>query len=663
MEKVLEKTQRADLQRLASIYAQDYQENYNLALKRSLEINAPLFIELSDGNIALLDGIDERGKLVYIKTENNTEAAQTTGADQIQPGGELGLYLTGRGLTVGVWEVGSPNLDHQEFVGRISQRDGGNNIASAANHATHVNGTVGAQGVNPVARGMANEVFLHSYTAENDENEMAAAAANGLLISNHSYGIVRGWNDNTWEGNPSISTEEDYLFGFYERQAFDWDQIAHSAPYYLIVKSAGNERNDTGNEAGITTNDGNDGTGYDCIAHGSIAKNVLTVGAVRAVPEYNGPGSVIMSSFSSWGPADDGRIKPDLVAQGVGVRSSGGSQNNTYSTLQGTSMSSPNAAGSLLLIQQLSRDLFGEFLWSSTLKGLAIHTCLEAGDDPGPDYRFGWGLLNVAQAANVLSNKNKEEHHLEELTLNPLDTIRRTIQSDGNNPLIATICWNDPPGNQPSPMLDPRDIMLIHDIDLRVFGPDGTEYFPWTLDPTLPTEARPDAPAQKADNFRDNVEKIEILDPMPGEYTIRITHKPERLPISQDVALIASAGSLVSERQTFYWIGDSGDWNDPSHWSLTSGGPSAGTVPGISDHVIFDAESFTDINQVVNLTENAACHTFGWYAENIAQIQFNQNEIQVEGSFYQGEETLEFADSALFKLTGIDSHNSQIVLN
>jgi hypothetical protein len=64
-------------------------------------------------------------------------------------------------------------------------------------------------------------------------------------------------------------------------------------------------------------------SGYDCISQQGCAKNILTVGAVNdIVGGYSSPGDVVMSSFSSWGPTDDGRIKPDICANGVGLYSS-----------------------------------------------------------------------------------------------------------------------------------------------------------------------------------------------------------------------------------------------------------------------------------------------------------------------------------------------------
>jgi hypothetical protein len=55
--------------------------------------------------------------------------------------------------------------------------------------------------------------------------------------------------------------------------------------------------------------------GFDMLTGSSVSKNVLVVAAVNAVATYNGPSSVVMSSFSNYGPTDDGRIKPDISAK------------------------------------------------------------------------------------------------------------------------------------------------------------------------------------------------------------------------------------------------------------------------------------------------------------------------------------------------------------
>ena len=171
---------------------------------------------------------------------------------------------------------------------------------------------------------------------------MAIAAANGMEISNHSYGYARGWRWNgsswDWYGSTSISDVEDYRFGFYDAGTKEWDDIAYNAPYYLICKSAGNDRGDgPGTTPSTAEIDGGD-DGFDCIGTRGIAKNILTVGAVNEVEEYTGPSDVVMSSFSSWGPSDDGRIKPDIVAKGVDVYSSEGGSDTDYASYNGTSL-------------------------------------------------------------------------------------------------------------------------------------------------------------------------------------------------------------------------------------------------------------------------------------------------------------------------------------
>src|SRR5690606_27320318 len=106
-------------------------------------------------------------------------------------------------------------------------------------------------GVRSEAKGMAPEAVLNAYEWNNDRAEMAQAGADGLLISNHSYGRIAGWHraDNGewyWYGDVRIDERTDYSFGYYDDAARQWDMIANNAAQYLIVKAAGNDRNDNG---------------------------------------------------------------------------------------------------------------------------------------------------------------------------------------------------------------------------------------------------------------------------------------------------------------------------------------------------------------------------------------------------------------------------------
>lgn len=538
--------------------------DYTKALSLAKQRNWPLTINGRNGARATLVGVDAFNFPKYYITHNNSIAAATTRTNQLWPGGATGLNLSGSSANmknkIGIWDGGFVLGTHVELTGRITQKD---NPSTTDNHATHVAGTMIATGLNPSAKGMAFGVQgMIAYDFNNDNSEIASEAS-GLLISNHSYSIISGWNfnsaQNRWEFYGRPNEDEDYKFGYYSTDAQDLDSIAYNAPFYLIVKSAGNNRGETGPPVGaayfrfnaqnqmtaagnrpssISSNDS-----YGTITWDGNAKNILTVGAVRGIPGgYNRPEDVVMSDFSSWGPTDDGRIKPDVVANGVRVLSTFATSNNSYSTLSGTSMSSPNAAGSLFLLQEhYSKLKSGAFLRSATIKGLAIHTADEAGANPGPDYQNGWGLLNVQKAAAVISasvasnNGSTSEHLMFENVLNAAtSSFSINVIASGKEPLKATICWTDVKGTvEQIDVLNNPAKKLINDLDIRITSGSRT-FRPWTLNPASPANA-----AVKGDNNTDNVERIDIDSTVSGDsYTITVTHK-------------GVAGSLVRGQQAY----------------------------------------------------------------------------------------------------------------
>jgi len=394
---------------------------------------------------------------------------------------------------------------------------------------------------------------------------MSAAAANGMLISNHSYGIVSGWDQNSdssnrWEFNGKYNEKEDYRFGLYNNDAMIHDSIMYNAPYYLIVKAAGNNHGSTGPKVGdpywrrdangkmynagarpdsLSSNDG-----YETLSADINSKNLLVVGGVYGLASpYTKKEDVVMSWFSSWGPTDDGRIKPDIVADGVNVFSAIATNDSSYDYKNGTSMATPNAAGSLLLLQELSQQLSPKkFLRSATIKALAIHSANEAGLNPGPDYKFGWGLLNMFEAATVLKNalttKNSSTSTdlVYENTLNNLDSTTYTVIASGKKPLKATIVWNDVKGNVTNTLND-NTPQLVNDLDLTITQGTNTTKS-WKLNPQSPASA-----AFKGDNILDNVEKVEIDTTLVGKsYLIKVKHKRNLDRGQQAYSLVISGG-------------------------------------------------------------------------------------------------------------------------
>ena len=535
-EKILQQTKVEKLQERAAFYKKQSLKEKKDAIKLARRKGWIIRKEFDNGKIMELQRV-ENGKPIYYITYN-LDAAKTISTNEVWSGGDAGLNLSGAGLTAGIWDGGGVRTSHQEFEGRVSQADGASTLSD---HATHVSGTVGAVGVDSDAKGMAYQASIDAYDWNSDLSEMSSAASNGLLVSNHSYGIPAGysWNGTSydWYGDESISTQEDYKFGFYNYECASWDDLAYDAPYYLMVISAGNDRGE-GPGDGSYPDDGEADGGYDCTAGKALAKNVLAIGAVKDLTSgYMGdPADVEMTSFSSWGPADDGRVKPDLSANGYFLYSSTSGSDSEYGSQSGTSMSSPSATGSLLLLQEHYEDISGDgnFMKAATLKGLAIHTADEAGANPGPDYKFGWGLMNTEKAANVISDMNNSSFILEE-TLNGGDTYTLLVYSNGESPLKLTMCWTDPEGTPVSAQLDPTDPMLVNDLDMSVESPSGSVFQPWFLDPSNPSSA-----ASTGNNAVDNVEKIEIDSPESGIYEITIDHKGALQNNEQDFSLIIS---------------------------------------------------------------------------------------------------------------------------
>jgi hypothetical protein len=546
-------------QRTTGSLSRDFEARWNRdraeAESLATTLHFPIRSIAPDGTVRELKRL-RNGRPVYYKTDN-VIAGKTISTDKVYPGGAAGYNLTGNGITLGEWDGGGVRTTHQEFGGRVLMSQGTLNF-----HSTHVAGTMIAAGVNPPARGMAFAAQLKEFDWSNDNAEMLTQAAAGLRVSNHSYGLITGWdynyfNDNRWEwwGDPSVSATEDYSFGFYDQEAQDWDAVAYNSPYYLIVKSAGNDRDEgpsgtvqhwewNGGWTLVTVARPRDGNnGYDCLAGASVAKDPLIVGAVGDIAAgYSTPSDVVMSSFSAWGPTDDGRIKPDIVANGTGLFSTFETSNTAYGTLSGTSMAAPSVTGSIGLLLEHEQNLHpGDSLLASTVKGIIIHTADEAGTDPGPDYRFGWGLMNTRKAVDLmqLDSVDGPGSHIRELGMSTGDTILIDLASTGSEPLRATISWNDIPVGLPPVSLDPPNLILRNDVDMRLIRKsDGAVFYPWVLDP-----ANPSAPATTGDNFRDNVEQVLIDAPGRTLYTLRLTHKTTIYNSPMQVSLIMSGNT------------------------------------------------------------------------------------------------------------------------
>jgi hypothetical protein len=458
--------------------------------------------------------------------EHNDGARPATGATVLAAGP---YNLNGNGVTVLVYDSGILDNAHGDFAGRVAQFDG-DATETTRNHSTHVSGTVGGDGSqsnqndsagNPNGgtanqwAGMAPAVTFRSFGSAgstdvlyNDAGDInadfttAITAAGGTDIATMSLG-----NNVVPNGFPCAQ------LGDYTGTAILLDNIVRgsiSGQQLIYFQSAGNERT-MGAPCGT----------FSSISSPATAKNTIAVGAVNSNDNS-------MTGFSSWGPTDDGRLRPDIVGPGCqstgdnNITSTGfdddgdgnleaGEVQNAYVTMCGTSMSTPASAGTMALVVQRWKTLYGAAARprGHTAKAILIHTATDLGN-AGPDFQNGWGHIN-GQAAVDLVNADASENLITVGSVDNGDTDWYTFNSDGSTAPRVTLVWSDPSATQLAANT------LINDVDLRLTDPDGTVYQPFVLDP-----ANPNNVATTGNDARNPLEVVLAGAANDGTWTVRV---------------------------------------------------------------------------------------------------------------------------------------------
>ncbi|WBV60374.1 S8 family peptidase [Chryseobacterium camelliae] len=517
----------------------------------------------------------------YFLQAEDTRQLQNSNSDLLNTSGNIvGLTGTfnGENIKYTIFDGGRIYETHNAFnngTGRITNKEDA--ALSFSDHSTGVASFIGGKdapltnnGV-PVgnAKGVAVNSTMDSYmfsTTTLPGNSSTSTVFQKILIaqpniSNHSYGVNTGWTEAynstgyasfTYNGyKASNGTFYDYQ-GTYNTNDKMYDEIVYNNPSYIIVKSSGNYFNmgptGKGSSAPKYYNSGsgavafsstdtippnNCSLGYDCIGTGSLAKNIIVVGATDIITtnnyRYNASTDVVHSSYSSAGPRDDGGIKPDISTVGTNVlyaatvNSTGAS---TWAQGSGTSFAAPIVTGVIGLWTQINKQLFSNALLNaSSAKVLMIHSASEAGNI-GPDPHFGWGFINAKKGAELLVGKSNNTVIFNDETLTSGTKNSKTVKASGSEPLKVTISWIDPkytPNYQlVSDVFNNRTSKLINDLDLRIIDTtNNTVYYPWKLNADSPM-----TPATKADNTVDNVEQVVIDAPVAGRaYRIEINNK------------------------------------------------------------------------------------------------------------------------------------------
>ena len=534
-------------------------------------LGIPLIVHEPGGTKAILVGFE--GDRPLYRADHNVNAAISSGANLVRS--TAPFNVTGSGLKMGLWEAGGiPRTSHQEFGPgvRITIKDGSTTLSD---HASHVAGTMLARGASASSLGMAPGAVIDAYDSTNDNSEMVAAGAAApgeagkIYISNHSYGFISGWRPETatWygsftdDGNPANDVET--RFGRYDSTSVALDGLLYNLPYFLSFMSSGNDRNDdppaTGgnwaqgpggtirayNPAQHPASDGVYKAGYDVLDNEKTCKNVITIGAANDAVSagLRNAANGTLTAFSSTGPADDGRIKPDVVANGASLTSALSTGDSAYGVMSGTSMAAPNASGSALLLVDYFQQRFpGQAMQASTLKGLLIHTANDIGR-AGPDYEYGWGLINIKAAADLIKTEadNVRMQQISEQVLAQGGSNTHRFKWDGVSPIRVTLCWTDPAGTSSSSH-DNRTRDLTNDLNLRLTAPGGAIHRPFVM-PYVGdwTNAQLTAVATTGINTVDNVEQVLVSAPaQTGEYVVTVDHTGSLTFGSQGYSLIIS---------------------------------------------------------------------------------------------------------------------------
>lgn len=378
--------------------------------------------------------------------------------------------LDGTGQIVG---VGDSGLDHDMCwfrdplgtpIGPMHRKVVGYAIAADdydgdAGHGTHVSGTVAgdqepvtgattANGMAPKARLFMTDLFA------GESNSFTPPADLGDVFLT-PYGAGARIHTNSW-GGP---------FNEYDGYARSIDRFVWQHKDFLVLFA-----------------NGNSGPGEYTVSSPATAKDLVSVGATE-----NGAAAENVASFSSNGPAIDGRIKPTVTAPGVAIWSADsdglkGSNNCGTRAYSGTSMATPTTAGAAALVRQYYVDGFypsgmarpadaftpSAALVKATLVSSAQNAAGDYTDAPIPSSGQGWGRINLSNTLRFAAETKYLSAFDVAEGLGTGGSWSEQLYSAGGTPLKVTLVWSDYPGALGA------DTALVNDLDLEVVAPDGT---------------------------------------------------------------------------------------------------------------------------------------------------------------------------------------------
>jgi PKD repeat protein len=439
----------------------------------------------------------------------------------------------GTGVSVAINDDGDVG-PHIDFTGRANQDEAS---PGAGTHGDMTVGIVGAAGnLDPVMRGMAvgSYLFVRDYSSSLPGTVDLHQDSMVMIFSNsYSNGCNAGYTTLT-------------------RTV---DQQIYNNPSLIQVFSAGNSN---GSDCGYGA-----GTQWGNITGGhKMGKNVLA-----AANLFNNDQIV---NSSSRGPANDGRIKPDIAAHGQGQMST--DPNNTYVPGGGTSAACPGIAGVFAQMHHAYRELNGGAQApSALLKACMLNSANEMGND-GPDFTFGWGKVNAFRAVKTLEDNR---YFTGSVSQAGSATHSITVPA-GVSRVKVMLYWHDKEASTSAATA------LVNNLDLTVTDPSAVNHLPWILDPTANATTLGNPATKGVDNLN-NVEQVAIDNPAAGTYTVNI-----------------AAPTVPFGPQTYYLVYEF--LTDDVMVTFPVGGE--GLIPGATDRIHWDAWGTSGTFNVEVSTDN-----------------------------------------------------------
>jgi hypothetical protein len=446
------------------------------------------------GQVSGVGGIESVMKLPEV-VGNDDQVVKTIKADQVlrRPFGQITgtSGLRGTNVAIGIFDISradtSPQFTNLHFLPPFDECPD----PAKKKHAMRVTSVLAGQGLtgSPMKYcGVAPNANLYTWSVL--DRECAFIFPTTIIRDNlPKTGMVIA--QNSWSERPPLDNACE-AFGAYNGICMEYDKLVREKNV-TVVFSAGNH----GCECyrALCQHDG-----YELVMPPATAKNIIVVGAAG----HDGSSTL----FSSRGPTADGRLVPHVAAPGVGIFSLGDTVLISFTPADGTSLAAPAVSGACALLVERFQALNPSQPPPALVKAILLNNSTDIGR-PGPDYEFGYGMIDVQRSCDAITNsryvmgsvaKGSESSH--DITLNGPCTLK------------VMLCYSDleassATGRQPA---------LVTDLALELVAPNGsTIYHPLKLDPS-----QPELPAQPDTIPHDNVEQVVVPNAPAGSWKIRV---------------------------------------------------------------------------------------------------------------------------------------------